>query len=40
MTAALVVCAHGTRDPQGRETVRDVVAGYSARSLTSALSHG
>ena len=31
MTASLVVCAHGTRDPLGRETVRDVVAAVAER---------
>ena len=31
MTASLVLCAHGTRDPLGRETVRAVVAAVAAR---------
>ncbi len=31
MTAALVVCAHGTRDPSGRETVSAVVAAVAQR---------
>lgn len=31
MTASLVVCAHGTRDPLGRQTVRDVVAAVAGR---------
>ena len=31
MTASLVLCAHGTRDPLGRETVRGVVAAVAAR---------
>lgn len=31
MTAALVLCAHGTRDPAGRATVREVVAAVAAR---------
>jgi sirohydrochlorin ferrochelatase len=31
VSAALVVCAHGTRDPVGRETVSAVVAAVSAR---------
>lgn len=31
MTASLVLCAHGTRDPLGRETVRTVVAAVAAR---------
>ena len=30
MTPALVVCAHGTRDPDGRATVRAVVAEVAA----------
>ena len=30
-TASLVVCAHGTRDPVGRETVRAVVAAVAER---------
>ncbi|HEU5241235.1 MAG TPA: CbiX/SirB N-terminal domain-containing protein, partial [Ornithinibacter sp.] len=31
MTASLVLCAHGTRDPLGRDTVRAVVAAVAAR---------
>lgn len=31
MTASLVVCAHGTRDPLGRATVRAVVAAVAER---------
>lgn len=31
MTAALVLCAHGTRDPAGRETIATVVAAVAAR---------
>ncbi len=31
MTAALVLCAHGTRDPLGRETVRAVLAAVAER---------
>ncbi|GAA4404043.1 hypothetical protein GCM10023168_16180 [Fodinibacter luteus] len=31
MTASLVVCGHGTRDPRGRETVRAVLAAVAAR---------
>lgn len=31
MSAALVVCAHGTRDPLGRETISAVVATVAAR---------
>ena len=31
MTASLVLCAHGTRDPLGRETVGAVVAAVAAR---------
>ena len=31
MTASLVLCAHGTRDPLGRETVRAVVAAVASR---------
>ena len=31
MTASLVVCAHGTRDPLGRETVQAVVAALARR---------
>ena len=31
MTASLVLCAHGTRDPLGRETVRAVVAAVAVR---------
>ena len=31
MSAALVVCAHGTRDPLGRRTVADLVSAVAAR---------
>ena len=31
MSAALVLCAHGTRDPLGRETVRAVLAAVAER---------
>jgi sirohydrochlorin ferrochelatase len=31
VTAALVLCAHGTRDPLGRETVRAVLAAVAER---------